>query len=78
VRPKAASEVTGPSRVFFDLRGVQVAPELKDVVLRYTADAVKQIRVRRHPGNNTVRVVLDLTDVKKYSVCLCLAGSRCR
>jgi len=65
--PYREQRLTGPSRVFFDLRDVQVAPELKDVVLRYPSDAVKQIRVGRHPGN-TVRVVLDLEDVKKYSV----------
>jgi N-acetylmuramoyl-L-alanine amidase len=59
--------LAGPARVFFDLKEVTAAPELRDAVLRYTTDAVKQIRVGRHP-QNTVRVVLDLEEVSKYSV----------
>jgi N-acetylmuramoyl-L-alanine amidase len=59
--------VAGPARVFFDLKDVQAVPELKDVVLRYPNDAVRQIRIGRHP-NSVVRVVLDLEGVKKYSV----------
>ncbi len=57
----------GPSRVFFDLKDVQTAAALKDVVLRYPKDVVRQIRVGRHP-DSTVRVVLDLEGVNKYSV----------
>jgi N-acetylmuramoyl-L-alanine amidase len=59
--------LAGPARVFFDLKDVQPAADLRDAVLRYPVDAVKQIRVGRHP-DNTVRVVLDLEEVKKYSV----------
>jgi N-acetylmuramoyl-L-alanine amidase len=59
--------LAGPARVFFDLKGVTAAAELKDAVLRYPTDAVKQIRVGRHP-DNTVRVVLDLEEVRNYSV----------
>jgi N-acetylmuramoyl-L-alanine amidase len=59
--------LAGPERVFFDLKGVQAIPELRDVVLRYADDAVRQIRVGRHPAA-TVRVVLDLEGVTKYSV----------
>jgi N-acetylmuramoyl-L-alanine amidase len=59
--------LAGPARVFFDLKDVRAVPELKDVVLRYPQDAVRQIRIGRHP-NSTVRVVLDLVGVKKYSV----------
>jgi N-acetylmuramoyl-L-alanine amidase len=59
--------LAGPERVFFDLQDVQVAPDLRDGVLRYAEDAVRQIRVGRHP-DSTVRVVLDLEGVKKYSV----------
>jgi N-acetylmuramoyl-L-alanine amidase len=57
----------GPRRVFFDLRGVEAAPALGDAVLRYPTDAVRQIRVGRHP-NSTVRVVLDLAGVTRHSV----------
>jgi N-acetylmuramoyl-L-alanine amidase len=59
--------LAGPERVFFDLKGVRAAPQLKDGVLRYPDDAVRQIRVGRHP-DATVRVVLDLEGVTKYSV----------
>lgn len=57
----------GPARVFFDLRAVQLTPALVDKVLTYPSDVVRLIRVGRHP-NNTVRVVLDLEDVSRYSV----------
>ncbi len=59
--------LAGPARVFFDLRNVQVVPELRDKVLSYNSDVVSKIRVGRHPGN-VVRVVLDLEDVRKHSV----------
>src|SRR5687768_702666 len=57
----------GPARVFFDLRNVQVIPELRDKVLSYPSDVVSKIRIGRHP-DSVVRVVLDLEDVPKYSV----------
>ena len=59
--------LSGPARVFFDLKHVQTAPDLKDKVLSYTSDVVSKIRVGRHP-DNVVRVVLDLEDVASYSV----------
>jgi len=59
--------LSGPSRVFFDLKNVQLTPALMDKVLTYGSDVVNKIRVGRHP-ENTVRVVLDLEDVPKYSV----------
>jgi len=59
--------LAGPDRLFFDLWNVQLTPALMDKVLTYTSDIVSKIRVGRHPGN-TVRVVLDLQDVAKYSV----------
>jgi N-acetylmuramoyl-L-alanine amidase len=58
--------LTGPARVFFDLQGVEAAPELVDAVLRYPSDVVRQIRTGRHP--NATRVVLDLEGVAKHSV----------
>ena len=65
--PFHEERLTGPSRVFFDLKGVRAVPELADAVLRFPADPVRQIRVGRHP-DSTVRVVLDLEGVDKYSV----------
>ena len=59
--------ITGPDRVFFDLKGAQLAAPLTDKVLSYSDDIVRQIRTGRHP-NGTVRVVLDLNGVSRYSV----------
>ena len=59
--------LAGPSRLFFDLKNVQLTPVLMDKVLTYGSDVVNKIRVGRHP-DNTVRVVLDFEDVSKYSV----------
>jgi N-acetylmuramoyl-L-alanine amidase len=56
-----------PARLFFDLRSVQAAPPLVDKVLSFSDDVVQQIRVGRHP-DSTVRVVLDLERVQRYSV----------
>ena len=59
--------LSGPSRLFFDLQNVQLTPALVDKVITYGSDVVNKIRVGRHP-DNTVRVVLDLEEVPKYSV----------
>ncbi len=59
--------ITGPARLFFDLKGVQLTPALTDKVLTYPGDIVSKIRVGRHP-DSTVRVVLDLEEVSRYSV----------
>ena len=59
--------LAGPARLFFDLKNVQLVSALMDKVLSYNSDVVNKIRVGRHP-ENTVRVVLDLEDVSKYSV----------
>ncbi len=59
--------ISGPDRVFFDLKAAQLAPELVDAVLSFPDDIVRQIRTGRHP-NGTVRVVLDLDGVARYSV----------
>ncbi len=59
--------LAGPSRLFFDLKNVQLTPALMDKVLSYGSDIVNKIRVGRHP-DNTVRVVLDFEDVSRYSV----------
>ncbi len=56
----------GPARVFFDFKNVDAAPTLKDAVLRYPSDIVRQIRIGRHP--DAIRVVLDLEGVSRHSV----------
>ncbi|MGE3488573.1 MAG: N-acetylmuramoyl-L-alanine amidase [Vicinamibacterales bacterium] len=60
-------KIGGPARLFFDLKGVQLTPALMDKVLSYPGDIVSKIRVGRHP-DSTVRVVLDLEEVSRYSV----------
>jgi N-acetylmuramoyl-L-alanine amidase len=59
--------IGGPDRVFFDLKGVQLAQDLVDTALTFSDDVVKQIRTGRHP-ESTVRVVIDLEGVSRYSV----------
>ena len=57
-----------PERVFIDLRRTNVAAGLKDAVLGFGDDVVKQVRVGRQDGNVT-RVVLDLqTNAARHSV----------
>ena len=60
-------KIAGPARLFFDLRGVQPTAALTDKVLTYPGDIVSKIRVGRRP-DSTVRVVLDLEEVSRYSV----------
>ncbi len=60
-------KIAGPARLFFDLKGVQLTPALMDKVLTYPGDIVSKIRLGRHP-DSTVRVVLDLEEVSRYSV----------
>lgn len=59
--------LSGPERVYFDLRNVQLTSALVDTVLTYPSDVVNKIRTGRHP-DDVVRVVLDLEDVANYSV----------
>lgn len=65
--PYSEERIAAPDRVFFDLRGAQLSGPLTDKVISYADDIVRQIRTGRHP-NGTVRVVLDLDGVARYSV----------
>lgn len=60
-------QLTNPSRVFLDLRATRTDASLADSLLTWDSDAVRQIRLGRHP-NNTTRVVVDLDGVARYSV----------
>ena len=59
--------LSDPERLFFDLKGTRPVDALRDAVLRFDDDVVREIRLGRHP-NNTTRVVLDLQGVRRYSV----------
>ena len=65
--PFHSERLDGPPRVFVDLHNTRAADALKDAVLAYSDDAVKQIRVGRHIDART-RVVLDLQDAGRHSV----------
>jgi N-acetylmuramoyl-L-alanine amidase len=55
-----SDHLSNPSRWFFDLRGTQAAPELRNSRLTFTEDddVVRAVRLGRHP-NQVTRVVLD-------------------
>jgi N-acetylmuramoyl-L-alanine amidase len=61
--------LANPLRVFVDLASTRAAPELVDRTIRFEtdADAVRQVRLGRHP-NTTTRVVLDAAGISSYSV----------
>lgn len=58
--------IDNPPRVFVDLQGTQLTPALRDAVLTYKDDIVRQIRIGRHPAHTT-RIVLDVTNLARYS-----------
>ena len=65
--PYHHERLANPDRVFFDLHGTDVAPELEETTLSFSDDVVRKIRLGRHP-DLTTRVVLDLDNVTEYSV----------
>ena len=62
-----AERLEGPRRVFFDLKNVRPVAGLLDATLRFPDQAVKEIRLGRHP-KNTTRVVMDMEGLDTYSV----------
>ena len=56
-----------PARVFVDLENTRPVDTLKDAMLAFSDDVVRQIRVGRS-GSTTTRVVLDLEGVGRHSV----------
>lgn len=59
--------VENPPRLLFDLPFTKAAPALQDANWSYQDDVVRHIRVGRHP-NQSVRVVLDLDGVSRYTI----------
>jgi N-acetylmuramoyl-L-alanine amidase len=60
--------IDGPPRVFLDLQNTRAIEPLKDAVIPFPDDVVKQVRVGRQPKERT-RVVLDLKNAtSRYSV----------
>jgi N-acetylmuramoyl-L-alanine amidase len=62
-----AARVSGPDRIFFDLYGTRLSPELSGRALELTDDAfLTRIRAAQTSGNTT-RVVLDVSSLSDYS-----------
>jgi N-acetylmuramoyl-L-alanine amidase len=62
-----AARVPGPDRIFFDLYGTRLSPELVGRSVEVTDDGfLSQIRVAQF-GSNIVRLVLDVNSVSDYS-----------
>jgi N-acetylmuramoyl-L-alanine amidase len=59
--------LANPARLFFDLKSTTTVPALIDKTFRYEGDAVREVRLGRHP-NGTTRVVVDLENVTRHSV----------
>lgn len=66
----AAARVPNPDRLFFDLHGAHLAPELLNKSFDVTDDGfLTKIRAAQ-PSPDTTRVVLDVSDVTVYSAFL--------
>lgn len=65
-----AARVPNPDRIYFDLHGVKLAPELIGKSIVVTDDGfLKRIRAAQF-SNDITRVVLDVSDVSDYSAFL--------
>ena len=62
-----AARVPNPDRIYFDLHGTRVAPELIGKMVNVTDNGfLERIRVAQF-SNNVTRVVLDVNQVTEYS-----------
>jgi N-acetylmuramoyl-L-alanine amidase len=65
-----AARVPSPDRIFFDLHGVKLSPELIGRAVEVTDDGyLKKIRAAQF-SNDVTRIVLDVSDVSDYSAFL--------
>ena len=65
--PFEASRVTNPDRIFFDLHGAKLAPELAGRAVTVTDGGfLERVRAAQFSGD-VVRVVLDVSNVSDYS-----------
>ena len=65
-----AARVPGPDRIYFDLHGARLAPDLVGKSFAVTDDGfLKRIRVAQ-AGGDLARIVLDVNDVTEYSAFL--------
>ena len=61
-----AARVTHPDRIFFDLDGTRLSPELSGRPVEITDDAFLT-RIRPQTSPSTARVVLDVSSLTDYS-----------
>jgi N-acetylmuramoyl-L-alanine amidase len=65
-----AARVPSPDRIFFDLHGARLSPELIGKSVEVTDDGfLKRIRAAQF-SNDVTRIVLDVSDVSEYSAFL--------
>ncbi|GAA3753137.1 N-acetylmuramoyl-L-alanine amidase [Terriglobus aquaticus] len=65
-----AARVPNPDRIYFDLHGTRLAPELQGKLLNVVDDGfLKRVRIAQYTADST-RVVLDVNDVTEYSAFL--------
>jgi N-acetylmuramoyl-L-alanine amidase len=65
----SSARIHNPDRIFFDLHGVRLTPELAKASIRVEGDMLTAVRVaQNHAG--VVRVVLDVNGVKDYTASL--------
>ena len=65
-----AARVPNPDRIYFDLHGTRLAPELQGKLLNVIDDGfLKRVRLAQYTADST-RVVLDVNDVTEYSAFL--------
>ena len=68
--PYQAARVPSPDRIFFDLYGARLAPELNGKSVEVVDDGfLKRIRIAQF-SNNVTRIVLDVSSVSDYSAFL--------
>ncbi|WP_419804936.1 N-acetylmuramoyl-L-alanine amidase [Terriglobus sp.] len=65
-----AARVPNPDRIYFDLHGTHLAPELQGKLVNVIDDGfLKRVRIAQYTADST-RVVLDVNDVTEYSAFL--------
>src|SRR5262249_50114410 len=65
----SSARISNPDRIFFDLHGIRLTPELARASIRVEGDMLTAVRLgQSHAG--VVRVVLDVSGVKDYTASL--------
>jgi N-acetylmuramoyl-L-alanine amidase len=65
----SSARISNPDRIFFDLHGIRLTPELAKASIRVEGDMLTAVRLGQNPSG-TVRVVLDVNGVKDYAASL--------